>query len=283
MPTPDVLDFVKLLAPIPGDKPGGADIRINATPTSLYYQIKDGRNAARATERRMEGGLEDAVPPDWKAVSTAAMKALAESTKDLEVTAYLIEAFCRQENLPLWLTRGVLFTTWDKTRNLAIDVALDNAAFDYFLFCDADMEAFGTIDDEALTAPAYAVTQKHGTLAWRNFRLVRVDAHPKYVGVTHEYTSLTGKVENLDSLWFIDHCDGGNRPGKFERDIALLVEALKAEPNNARYLYYLGQSYRDALRHQDAIDAFTKRIALGGWDEETFYAMLERARAAKRL
>lgn len=95
MPTPDVFDFAKLLAPIPGDKPVGADLRVNAGPTSLYYQIKDGRNNARASERRMEGGIEDAVPPDWKAVNTSAIKALTESTKDLEIAAYLIEALCR--------------------------------------------------------------------------------------------------------------------------------------------------------------------------------------------
>ena len=97
MPTPDVLDFAKLVAPIPGDKPVGADLRVNAGPTSLYYQIKDGRNTARATERRMEGGIEDALPPDWKAVSTTAIKALTESTKDLEISAYLIEALCRTQ------------------------------------------------------------------------------------------------------------------------------------------------------------------------------------------
>src|SRR4051794_26825572 len=95
MPSQDVLDFVKLLNPIPGDKPAGADLRADAGPTSLYYQIKDGRNTARAAERRMEGGQEDPVPPDWKVVVTTATKALTESTKDLEVTAYLIEALCR--------------------------------------------------------------------------------------------------------------------------------------------------------------------------------------------
>ena len=109
--------------------------------------------------------------------------------------------------------------------------------------------------------------------------------HDLMVLVTEEPQKFQNRccIENLDTLWFLDHCDGGNRPGKFERDIALLTEGLKAEPMNARYWYYLGQSYRDALRHQEAICAFSKRIEIGGWDEETFYAMLECARAAKRL
>jgi type VI secretion system protein ImpA len=118
MPSPDVLDFVKLLAPVPGDKPAGADLRANAGPNSLYYQVKDGRNNARAAERRMEGGLEDAAPPDWKTVSAAATKALAESTKDLELAAYLIEALCRTHGFAglrdgFKLARGLVEQFWD--------------------------------------------------------------------------------------------------------------------------------------------------------------------------
>src|SRR5262245_39018839 len=96
MPSADVLDFEKLLAAIAGEKPAGGDLRVNAGPASLYYQVKDGRNAARAAERRIEGGTDES-PPDWKPVATAATKALTEATKDLELTAYLIEALCRTQ------------------------------------------------------------------------------------------------------------------------------------------------------------------------------------------
>ncbi len=118
MPSPDVLDFPKLLAPIPGDKPAGADLRGNAGPTSPYYQVKDGRNNARAAERRMEGGVEDPTPPDWKVVVTSATKALTESAKDLELAAYLIEALCRTNGFAglrdgFKLTRGLVEQFWD--------------------------------------------------------------------------------------------------------------------------------------------------------------------------
>jgi type VI secretion system protein ImpA len=118
MPTPDVLDFAKAIAPIAGDQSVGPDLRVNAGPTSLYYQIKDARNAARASERRMEGGQEDAVPPDWKAVSTNALKALSESSKDLEIAAYLIEALCRTHGFAglrdgFKLTRALVEQYWD--------------------------------------------------------------------------------------------------------------------------------------------------------------------------
>lgn len=117
MPSPDVLDIAKLLAPIAGDKPAGPDLRANAGPTSSYYQVKDGRNTARAAERRMEGGVEDPIPPDWKVVVTAAVKALAES-KDLELAAYLIEGLGRTNGFAglrdgFKLARGLVETFWD--------------------------------------------------------------------------------------------------------------------------------------------------------------------------
>jgi type VI secretion system protein ImpA len=117
MPSPDVLDFAKLLAPIPGDKPAGTDVRLNTAPGSLYYQVKDARNTARATERRIEGGGEE-LPPDWKTVVTAASKALAETTKDLELTAYLIEGLCRTHGFAglrdgFKLARGLVEQFWD--------------------------------------------------------------------------------------------------------------------------------------------------------------------------
>jgi type VI secretion system protein ImpA len=95
MPSPDTLELAKLIAPIPGPKPTGDDLRGSAGPGSAYYQVKDARNTARAAERQVEGGAEDAPTPEWRPVVTAASKALAEKTKDLEVVAYLIEGQCR--------------------------------------------------------------------------------------------------------------------------------------------------------------------------------------------
>lgn len=118
MPSPDVLDFAKLLAPIPGDKPTGANPRADAGPQSPYYQVKDARNAARAAERQMEGGIEDPQPPDWKAVVTHATKVLATSSKDLEIAAYLIEALCRTNGFAglrdgFKLTKSLVELFWD--------------------------------------------------------------------------------------------------------------------------------------------------------------------------
>lgn len=39
-----------------------------------------------------------------------------------------------------------------------------------------------------------------------------------------------------------------------------------------RYLFYLAQSWRDAGEPDKAIAAYIRRAAMGGWEEEVFYA-----------
>src|SRR5262245_9088760 len=99
MPTPEVLDLKKLVAPVPGGKPTGADLRADSSPGSLYYAIKDGRNAARTSERQALVDA-DVPPPDWRPVLQNGVKALAEKSKDLEITAYTIEALTRIQGFP---------------------------------------------------------------------------------------------------------------------------------------------------------------------------------------
>jgi type VI secretion system protein ImpA len=91
-----VLDLAKLVAPIPGQKPTGVDLREESSLNSAYYAIKDARNAARAAERQLVGdGEEPTDPPDWRPVLQLGTRALAEQTKDLEVAAHVIEALVR--------------------------------------------------------------------------------------------------------------------------------------------------------------------------------------------
>ncbi len=118
MPSADVLDFAKLLAPIPGDTATGQDLRGQSGASSFYYKVKDARNAARAIERQIESGTEDAPIPDWKTVVQHASKALEESTKDLEICAYLIEGLLRTNSFAglrdgFKLARGLVEQYWE--------------------------------------------------------------------------------------------------------------------------------------------------------------------------
>ncbi|MCI0462756.1 MAG: type VI secretion system protein TssA [Gemmataceae bacterium] len=98
MPSPAVLDFDKLLLPIAGENPAGVDLRADSSPNSLYYLVKDARNAARTAERQSVMDEDQATSQaDWRPVLKHATEALATHSKDLELTAYLVEALVRLE------------------------------------------------------------------------------------------------------------------------------------------------------------------------------------------
>ena len=89
MATADVIQLEALLAPIPGDKPAGVDLRADANPASDYFKLKDSRFAARAKEREIDAGAEVGDLPEWRTILELAPKLLTTQTKDLEVAAWL--------------------------------------------------------------------------------------------------------------------------------------------------------------------------------------------------
>ncbi len=106
MASPDVLDFARLLTPIPGPNPAGKDLRADFSPKAVYREIKGVRDKARESERYYlyKGGLDDQghqVPlPDWRPVLQLAPQVIAEQSKDLEMVAVLTEALTRKHGFP---------------------------------------------------------------------------------------------------------------------------------------------------------------------------------------
>jgi type VI secretion system protein ImpA len=98
MASVDVLDFERLLAPLPGDNPAGEALRENFSPNSPYSTIKTAREAARAAERQMvwEGDEPVGPPADWDPILKLGPQILADESKDLEVAAWLTEALIRE-------------------------------------------------------------------------------------------------------------------------------------------------------------------------------------------
>ncbi|MDB4426566.1 type VI secretion system protein TssA, partial [bacterium] len=97
MPSTSTLDLEALTRPISEDSSTGVDLRLDPSPTSPYYQVKDARNAARADERKgLFGGVIGADEVDrWRPVTEFAPDILGDRAKDLEIVAFLIEALAR--------------------------------------------------------------------------------------------------------------------------------------------------------------------------------------------
>jgi glycosyltransferase involved in cell wall biosynthesis len=160
-------------------------------------------------------------------------------------------------------------------------LALAQGKADYLLLLDADMSVEVTEPLPELTVEQYML-RIPGEPDYRLGALVRGDRRWYSVGATHEYTHTDGpfRRENLDAIVLHHHCDGARRPEKFQRDLDLLLQEVAAEPENPRSWYYLANTERDLKMKDQAIESFRKRIELGGWDEETFDAMLQAAMLA---
>jgi len=198
--------------------------------------------------------------------------AISIDSRSDDNTAELITKFFEQYPLPGKLER-IEFKNFAHGRNEGLRVARSVPDWDYALLIDADMVLQGTLDKSALVAPAYKIIQYAGTLKNPNTRLLRRDVPACYVGVTHEHLSVEGvEYAPITSLTIDDRNDGGSKSDKTERDIRLLLDGLQEEPNNERYMFYLGNSYRESDRPHRAIYWYKKRIERGGWDEEIWYS-----------
>jgi type VI secretion system protein ImpA len=98
---PEGFDLEALLAPIAGDAPQGPDIREDFSANSPYNRLRDARSEARDAERGQDAGDANAAEPGplWRTVRELALKTLAETAKDLEVAAWLTEAYVRSHGL----------------------------------------------------------------------------------------------------------------------------------------------------------------------------------------
>ncbi len=69
--------------------------------TSPYNRLRDARSEARDAERGQDAGEADARDPAplWRTVRELALKTLTETTKDLEVAAWVTEALVRSHGL----------------------------------------------------------------------------------------------------------------------------------------------------------------------------------------
>ncbi|HTO79556.1 MAG TPA: hypothetical protein VMJ31_07260, partial [Methylocystis sp.] len=205
-------------------------------------------------------------------------------TGSTDGTQDFIKSFFAERGIPGEL-HCFPFIDFEQARNQALDDAYASPLeFDYLLFNDADMEV--VVEDldflSKLDLPGYMLQTRGGVSYWVT-RLVRRNSGARYHGVTHEYLHLPGDVGKLEGVWMLDHATGSNRVEKFDRDIRLLRKGLETEPDNARYQFYLAESFFNSGRPAEAAEAYAKRIAMGGWEEEVWYSRLQRARCFWRM
>ena len=196
-------------------------------------------------------------------------------TGSTDDTVKIIKEYFDKKNIPGKVVSEP-FKNFCHNRNFALQSCLKMS--DYVLLLDADMifEVKNFQKSVLNSADSFYILQGNDSFYYQNMRIVKNNGLYKYVGVTHEYidtppNNTTNSFEK-STLFINDIGDGGAKNDKFIRDIRLLLDGIKDEPDNVRYYFYLANSYHDCGRFGEAINVYKKRIELGGWIEEVWYS-----------
>ena len=160
---------------------------------------------------------------------------------------------------------------------------------DYLLLSDADFiwNISKQFNKKLLFDHKYLVVQRHKELVYSNIRMLSAKIEWICHSATHEFFQEdTGKCAGIEirshllkSLEICDMEDGGCKDLKFIRDEQLLLEQLAipdlSEELKSRSYFYLAQTYKCLQRYEESIDYYKKRVAMGLWQEETFYSMYQ--------
>lgn len=136
-----------------------------------------------------------------------------------------------------------------------------------------------------LSADSYKVKIRLSSLSYFRTQIVRGDQDWKYVGVLHEYLSgpigVQVKEDFIEGAEMHASVSGHTRDikgkAKYHNDALTFEKALITTPKEdlpidleRRYVFYMAQSYRDAGMYERSMEAYQRRVDLGGWAEEIY-------------
>jgi tetratricopeptide (TPR) repeat protein len=187
------------------------------------------------------------------------------------------------------------FVDFATTRNRALDLC--GARSEFVIWLDADdvleggaelrafLEAERGRDDPS--GEAYYVRVEVPGASFDSARVVRASAGWRFRGAVHEVLSRadrpppTRRVADVRIRHLADARSVARSKARWERDVGLLEREVAGSPRATRPAFYLAMTLLWLGRHREAIAAFDRRIALGGWSEEVFQARFSKARAAE--
>ena len=159
----------------------------------------------------------------------------------------------------------------------------EKSGADYAWVIDADDYIEGNFEyPKEMTSDGYTLLIKRGDFSWWRNQIFKLELGWRYVGVLHEYADSTKKspaqFEKITGDYHVSaRTEGARNVGitpveKYSRDAETLTKALEDEPENARYQFYLAQSYFDSQQWEKSREAYRKRVEMGGWNEEVYYS-----------
>lgn len=173
-------------------------------------------------------------------------------------------------------------------RTRALEYARSTGA-EYALMLDADdrLEAAEGWSMPHLTATAYTLGIELGAYRYARTQIFRLADPWRYAGAVHEYPVCpgAGPAAHLPGLRYVCSRDGARSkdPDKYAKDAEILAAEHEKNPGDTRTVFYLAQSLRDAGFLAAGANMYAKRAAMGGFEEEVYVSLLERARISERI
>lgn len=169
---------------------------------------------------------------------------------------------------------------FEHNRNLSLEIAKKKC--DYIFWIDADdiIEFADNWKKQLFTNDAYYMNIKYDSIQYKRVHIVKSSLDFKWSGVVHESICVPSgtPVAECIGIDMIIVGGGGGRnldPEKHKKDAVILENALKTEPTNSRYMFYLAQSYRNCGRYDDAIYWYKKRSEIDSFPEERCYSLYQ--------
>lgn len=171
----------------------------------------------------------------------------------------------------------------------------------YAFFMDADNRLFKEdgkegykLDKSKLVGDLINVKMRQSVAHYDYVWMVKLDIFEqrkwKWFEPLHEYVAtqrgwIPSKQEIKDCYIISGRFGARSKnPYKYLDDAHVFRKALKTDPYNERYMYYMGQSYRDAGEFKDALAAFEKRGEMTqGYESERYVALVEAAKLCRAL
>ena len=160
---------------------------------------------------------------------------------------------------------------------------------DFAWVIDADDYVEGSFEfPDPMDRDCYSLQIKRGEFVWWRNQIFRTGIGWHYKGILHEYAECDKKDHSglrIAGNYHIEARTMGARnvditpKEKYSRDAETFEDALNNpespfyEPDNARYQFYLAQSYFDSQQWDKSFEAYAKRVTMGGWEEEVYYAL----------
>lgn len=171
-----------------------------------------------------------------------------------------------------------VWVNFEHNRNEALEIARKKADFILILDADHRLVVSNSFNKESLWQEFYML--KLSGIGDDHYRPLLINNDPAWIwqGVIHETIVSHRKMQGefLKDLSVDCSSRDGYRaqdPKKYYKDAEILEKAIKEDPSNSRYVFYLAESYDRVHEYELALKNYEKRSQMEGEPAETFWTL----------